>query len=612
MTITDGKPEGYTTLTPFLVCSPATEAIRFYEEVFGATLVSRMDGPGGTVMHAELDLGDGRLQLSDPNEQFGLIVPDRSGDSVSGSICIYVPDVGRRLRQGGRARRHGAEKPDTFVTGDRFASIYDPFGHRWAVMTKVEDVSPEEAERRLAEWGATPSRAERQPGEQDLHQRADRDRVQDGAEAQRAAEQPAAGDDGHLDRGADQPHRPARATDQAGHQPVPRSRPEVHADVGGGGDGVQQDAEREQPDLHRPGRRRRDDGERGVDGQPDDDDVAHRAEPGRWRSGIQPSSTSAPTRMDDRADRPSHAVGEPLVQHVPRHVAQRRADDQRHRDAVEGQTCVELDQPMGQAAAGGEGTGLRREHPTSMASHDWPEEPQANRKVVAWRRPRPGGWPTSSATSTATARPATPPSPSGCGCSWPTAGCRSAPSSGRARSRRRADAQPGHGDRRLRPAPGGRLGHRSARSGTFAALPAGPHRGAWCPAPVDDGTIDMAHAAPSAPSSVPAAFAAALAELHRHLPQHGYHPAGLPDLRARIAERYTARGLPTTPEQVLVTAGALHGVGTAFQTLLRRGQRLLVEHPTYPNALDAARAVGLRILPTALDPDEPDEWLAAA
>ena len=57
MTITNGKPEGYTTLTPFLVCSPAAEAITFYEEVFGARVVGRMDGPGGTVAHAELDLG---------------------------------------------------------------------------------------------------------------------------------------------------------------------------------------------------------------------------------------------------------------------------------------------------------------------------------------------------------------------------------------------------------------------------------------------------------------------------------------------------------------------------------------------------------------------------
>jgi PhnB protein len=154
MTITNGRPDGYTTLTPFLVCAPATAAIRFYEEVFGATLVSRMDGPGDTVLHAELDLGDGRLQLSDPNDQYGLVVPDRSDDTVSGSVCIYVPDVdavfAKAVERGATVR----EKPDTFVTGDRFASIYDPFGHRWAVMTKVEDVSPEEAERRLAEWGA--------------------------------------------------------------------------------------------------------------------------------------------------------------------------------------------------------------------------------------------------------------------------------------------------------------------------------------------------------------------------------------------------------------------------------------------------------------------------
>ncbi|MGZ4541181.1 MAG: VOC family protein [Blastococcus sp.] len=156
MTITDGKPDGYTSLTPFLVCSPAAEAIRFYEEVFGATVVGRMDGPGGTVLHAELDLGDGRMQLSDPNEQYGLVAPSGAADdTVSGSTCIYVPDVdvvfAAAVERGATVR----EKPSTFVTGDRFASIYDPFGHRWAVMTRVEDVSPEEAERRLADWSSS-------------------------------------------------------------------------------------------------------------------------------------------------------------------------------------------------------------------------------------------------------------------------------------------------------------------------------------------------------------------------------------------------------------------------------------------------------------------------
>jgi uncharacterized glyoxalase superfamily protein PhnB len=154
MAITNGKPDGYTTLTPFLVCSPAAEAISFYEEVFGATVVSRMDGADGTVMHAELQFAEGRLQLSDPNDEYGLVAPARDGDRVSGSTCIYVPDVDavfdKAVQRGATVR----EKPSTFVTGDRFASIYDPFGHRWAVMTKVEEISAEEEARRLAEWGA--------------------------------------------------------------------------------------------------------------------------------------------------------------------------------------------------------------------------------------------------------------------------------------------------------------------------------------------------------------------------------------------------------------------------------------------------------------------------
>jgi PhnB protein len=96
--------------------------------------------------------GLGRLQLSDPNDEYGLVAPTgQTEDTVSGSTCIYVADVDavfdRAVERGATVR----EKPSTFVTGDRFASIYDPFGHRWAVMTKVEEISPEEAERRLSE-----------------------------------------------------------------------------------------------------------------------------------------------------------------------------------------------------------------------------------------------------------------------------------------------------------------------------------------------------------------------------------------------------------------------------------------------------------------------------
>ena len=156
MAITDGRPDGYTTLTPFLVCSPAAEAIRFYADVFGAKVVQRMDGPNGTVVHAELDLGVGRLQLGDPNDAYGLVAPSgQAEDRVSSSTCVYVADVdavfARAVERGATVR----EEPATFVTGDRFASVYDPFGHRWAIMTKVEDVSDEEQERRLAEWAAS-------------------------------------------------------------------------------------------------------------------------------------------------------------------------------------------------------------------------------------------------------------------------------------------------------------------------------------------------------------------------------------------------------------------------------------------------------------------------
>lgn len=157
MTIHDGRPDGYTTLTPFLVCSPATEAIAFYEAVFGARLLSRMDGPGGTVAHAELDLGLGRLQLSDPAEQYGLVPVSRTGDASSSSTCIYVADVDQAFAAAVERGAVVREEPATFVTGDRFASVYDPYGHRWAIMTKVEELTPEEEARRLDAWAAEQS-----------------------------------------------------------------------------------------------------------------------------------------------------------------------------------------------------------------------------------------------------------------------------------------------------------------------------------------------------------------------------------------------------------------------------------------------------------------------
>jgi PhnB protein len=144
-------PEGYTSLTPFLCIDGAAEAIAFYVEVFGAKLVERMDGEGGIVMHAELDFGNGRLQVSDPQEAYQLAAP-KPGEFATHSVALYCPDVDDVVARAEDAGATIREPAQTFVTGDRFASILDPFGQRWTVMTRVEDVSSEERDRRMAEW----------------------------------------------------------------------------------------------------------------------------------------------------------------------------------------------------------------------------------------------------------------------------------------------------------------------------------------------------------------------------------------------------------------------------------------------------------------------------
>jgi uncharacterized glyoxalase superfamily protein PhnB len=144
-------PEGYTSLTPFLCVQGASAAIDFYVAVFGAELVDRMDGPNGTVAHAELDFGNGRLQLSDPNEAYQISAADPAGFATH-SVALYCGDTDAVVARAEKAGATIREPAQTFVTGDRFASILDPFGQRWTVMTRVEDVSAEERDRRMTEW----------------------------------------------------------------------------------------------------------------------------------------------------------------------------------------------------------------------------------------------------------------------------------------------------------------------------------------------------------------------------------------------------------------------------------------------------------------------------
>ncbi len=147
-------PNGYTSLTPFFVCEPATAAIDFYTEVFGAKVVARNNLPDGRVAHCELQFPSGRMQLGDPAPEYNLIKPT-GDDDVSRSTVLYLDDVDTAYKAAVTAGAKGYGDPSTFVTGDRYAAILDPFGHRWAMMTRVEDVSEEEAKLRVDEWLAT-------------------------------------------------------------------------------------------------------------------------------------------------------------------------------------------------------------------------------------------------------------------------------------------------------------------------------------------------------------------------------------------------------------------------------------------------------------------------
>ncbi|WP_141817432.1 VOC family protein [Ornithinimicrobium humiphilum] len=150
------RPAGYTSLTPLVVVSPAAEAVAFYEDVLGARVVTRMDGPDGRVWHCELELADGRLQLMDPNDQFSAVAGDPASDDARFSIAVYVPDVDATLA---RARERGArvreEAADFEVTGDRFASVQDPYGVRWTLMTRTAPRTDEEVQQALDAWAAS-------------------------------------------------------------------------------------------------------------------------------------------------------------------------------------------------------------------------------------------------------------------------------------------------------------------------------------------------------------------------------------------------------------------------------------------------------------------------
>jgi PhnB protein len=140
-------PEGYHTVTPALSIDGAAEAIEFYKRAFGAEERYRMTTPDGKIAHAELQIGDSVVMVSDAFEWSGVKAPTQVGATTAG-LFMYVEDVDAAFQSAVDAGATVAMPVETQFWGDRFGSLTDPFGHNWSLATHVEDVSREEIERR--------------------------------------------------------------------------------------------------------------------------------------------------------------------------------------------------------------------------------------------------------------------------------------------------------------------------------------------------------------------------------------------------------------------------------------------------------------------------------
>lgn len=143
-------PDGYPQITPYLIVDGASEAIDFYGKVFGSSERMRMPAPGGKIGHAELELGDTLIMLAD-------VTPDmenRDPRAFGGSpviMSVYVEDADAVFDRAIEAGAKEIRPLENQFYGDRSGQFEDPFGHRWSVATHVEDVSPEEMQKRAAQ-----------------------------------------------------------------------------------------------------------------------------------------------------------------------------------------------------------------------------------------------------------------------------------------------------------------------------------------------------------------------------------------------------------------------------------------------------------------------------
>ena len=143
-------PEGYPQVTPYLCVDGAAAAIDFYSQVFGASERARMPAPDGKIGHAEVQIGDSVVMLSDEFPEMGMRGPRAVGGTPV-TLSVYVEDVDAVFDRAVQAGANPLRPVENQFYGDRSGQFEDPFGHRWNVASHVEDVPPEEMMRRAAE-----------------------------------------------------------------------------------------------------------------------------------------------------------------------------------------------------------------------------------------------------------------------------------------------------------------------------------------------------------------------------------------------------------------------------------------------------------------------------
>jgi uncharacterized glyoxalase superfamily protein PhnB len=147
-------PEGMRTVTPSMVVRDAPKALEFYKNAFGATVLGAAKGPDGKIMHAEIRVGDSAIMLADEFPEWGSLSPLSSGGGSSMSLHIYVEDADAAFQRAVDAGAKPVMPMTDMFWGDRYGQVMDPFGYRWAIATRVRNLTSEEMDKAQQEFFA--------------------------------------------------------------------------------------------------------------------------------------------------------------------------------------------------------------------------------------------------------------------------------------------------------------------------------------------------------------------------------------------------------------------------------------------------------------------------